>query len=132
MNKVILKGRTTKLPEIRYSNGAEPICVARFTLAVEDRSWKESDDKFHVDYISCYTMGKLAELIEGSVGKGQELVLCGKWRTSSYEKDGKTIYTQNMFVQELYFCGKKADSPAPFDDSFMNIPDIPDEELPFK
>lgn len=131
MNKVILKGRTTKLPEIRYSEGSEPVCYARFTLAVEDRSWK-LEGKFHVDYISCYAMGKLAELIEKSVGKGQELLLSGKWRTSSYEKDGKTIYTQSMFIQEMEYCGKKADSPAPYDDSFMNIPEGLDEELPFK
>lgn len=132
MNKVILKGRTTKVPEIRYSEGSEPVCYARFTLAVEDRSWKLEEGKFHVDYISCYAMGKLAELIEKSVGKGQELLLSGKWRTSSYEKDGKTIYTQSMFIQEMEYCGKKADSPAPYDDSFMNIPEGLDEELPFR
>lgn len=132
MNKVILKGRTTKLPEIRYSQGSEPMCYARFTLAVEDRSWKLEEGKSHVDYISCYAMGKLAELIEKSVGKGQELLLCGKWRTSSYEKDGKTVYTQSMFIQEMEYCGKKADSPAPYDDSFMNIPEGLEEELPFR
>lgn len=132
MNKVILKGRTTKLPEIRYSEGNEPMCYARFTLAVEDRSWKLEEVKFHTDYIYCYAIGKLAELIEKSVGKGQELLLSGKWRTSSYEKDGKTVYTQSMFIQEMEYCGKKADSPASFDDSFMNIPDGLDEELPFR
>ena len=131
MNKVILKGRTTKLPLVRYTDDKEPLCCARLTLAVEDRSWKEADDKFHVDYIPCFSIGKLAELIEKSVGKGQELVLCGKWRSSSYKKDGETIYTQTLFVQELYFCGKKADSPVPYDDSFMDIPDYADGELPF-
>lgn len=132
MNKVILKGRTTKLPEIRYSESSESMCYARFTLAVEDRSWKLEEGKSHVDYISCYAMGKLAELIEKSVGKGQELLLGGKWRTSSYEKDGKTVYTQSMFIQEMEYCGKKADSPAPYDDSFMNIPEGLEEELPFR
>lgn len=131
MNKVILKGRTTKEPEIRYSQNSETMCCARFTLAVEDRSWKQEDGKSHVDYISCQAVGKLAELIERSVGKGQELLLCGKWRTGSYEKDGKTIYTQNLFVQELYYCGKKEDSPMPYNDSFMNIPEGFDG-LPFK
>lgn len=128
MNKVIIKGRTTKVPEIKYSDGNEPICYARFTMAVEDRSWKEADDKFHVDYIPCFTMGKLAELVERTVGKGQELLLSGKWRSSSYEKDGKTIYTQTLFVQELEFCGKKADNSAPY---IVDIPDYPDGELPF-
>ena len=55
-----------------------------------------------------------------------------KWRTSSYEKDGKTVYTQSMFIQEMEYCGKKADSPAPYDDSFMNIPEGLEEELPFR
>lgn len=126
MNKVILKGRTTKEPEIRYSQNSEAMCYARFTLAVEDRSWKQEDGKSHVDYISCQAVGKLAELIAKSVGKGQELLLYGKWRTGSYEKDGKTIYTQNLFVQELYYCGKKEAS-----DSFMDIPEGFDG-LPFK
>ena len=130
MNKVILKGRTTRLPEIRYSQNNEIQCFARFTLAVEDRSWKQEDGKFHVDYISCQAFGKLAELVEKSVGKGQELLLCGKWRTGSYEKEGKTIYTQNLFVQELYYCGKKEDSPMP-EDSFFDIPEGFDD-LPFK
>ena len=128
MNKVIIKGRTTKVPEIKYSDGNEPICYARFTMAVEDRNWKEADDKFHVDYISCFTMGKLAELVERIVGKGQELLLSGKWRSSSYEKDGKTIYTQTLFVQELEFCGKKVDNSAPY---IVDIPDYLDGELPF-
>ncbi len=131
MNKVILKGRLTRNPDVRYTNSSEPVCVARFTLAVEDRSWKLEEGKFHVDYISCYAMGKLAELIEKSVGKGQELLLSGKWRTSSYEKDGKAVYTNSMFIQELEYCGKKADNPAPYDDSFMNIPEGYDD-LPFK
>lgn len=131
MNKVILKGRTTKAPEIKYSNGTEPMCYARFTLAVEDRAWKETEDKFHVDYISCFAMGPLAELIERSVTKGQELLLCGKWRTSSYEKDGQKFYTQTLFIQELYYCGKKADNPVPYEE-FMNIPEEMETEMPFK
>lgn len=132
MNKVIIKGRTTKVPKISYSDGNEPMCYARFSLAVEDRNWKISEGHYHVDYIPCFTMGKLAELIEKSVGKGQELLLSGKWRTSKYEKDGKTVYTQSLFVQEMEYCGKKADSPVPYDDSFMNLPEMLDEELPFR
>lgn len=130
MNKVILKGRTTKAPEIKYSNGTDPMCYARFNLAVEDRSWKETEDKFHVDYISCFAMGNLAELIERSITKGQELLLCGKWRTSSYEKDGQKFYTQTLFIQELYYCGKKSDKPNSFED-FMIPPEM-EEEMPFR
>lgn len=131
MNKVILKGRLTRDPDVRYTNSSEAMCFAKFTLAVEDRSWKQEDGKFHVDYIYCQAIGKLAELVERSVGKGQELLLCGKWRTGSYKKDDKTIYTQSLFIQELHYCGKKEDSPMPYDDSFMNIPEGYDG-LPFK
>ena len=132
MNKVILKGRTTKAPEIKYSSdGKEITCYARFTLAVEDRTYKEAEDKFHVDFIPVFVVGKLAELIERTVSKGQELLLEGKWRTSSYvNKDGKTIYTQSLFLEQLEYCGKKSDTSI--DDGFMNIPDGFDEELPFK
>jgi len=132
MNKVILKGRTTKIPELKYAeNSEQPMCHAGFTPAVEDRGWKEADDKYHVDFIRCYAIGKIAELLGRTVGKGQELAIVGKWRTSGYEKDGRKIHTNTLFVQELYYCGRKADSPAPYDDSFMNIPDEFDSELPF-
>lgn len=128
MNKVILKGRVVKQPEIRYGNhGEEAMCFAKFTLAVEDRTWKESDNKFHVDYILVSVMGKLAELVERTVTKGKELVLMGKWRTTSYEKDGKTFYTQYLFLEELEYCGKKTDTPM----DFLFIPET-DEDLPFK
>lgn len=129
MNKVIQKGRTTKKPVISYDGES---CVARFTLAVEDRSYKLEDGKCHVDYIPCFTIGKLAGLIDAHVSKGMELLLVGKWRTSSYEKNGKTNYTQALFIQELYFCGKRADNPQQQQEIFMNIPEELDEELPFR
>lgn len=129
MNKVILKGRTTKKPQVSYDGTS---CCARFTLAVEDRSYKLEDGKCHVDFISCFIIGKLAELIDTHVSKGQELLLVGKWRTSSYEKNGKTTYTHGFFIQELYFCGKKADNPQQQQEIFMNIPEELDEELPFR
>jgi len=129
MNKVIQKGRTTKKPQVSYDGDS---CVARFTLAVEDRSYKLEDGKCHVDYIPCFTIGKLAELIDIHVSKGQELLLVGKWRSSFYEKGGKTIYTQGFFIQELFFCGKKTDNPQQEQEIFMNIPDDLDDELPFK
>lgn len=131
MNKVILKGRTTKLPEVRHSENDENSAYARFTLAVTDWSWKLDDDRYHVDFIPCYGTGKVATKVEKNVGKGQEILVYGKWRTSSYEKDGQTIYTQNLQVLEIEYCGKKADSPPPYDDTFMDIPDYPDGELPF-
>lgn len=127
MNKVLLKGRTTKKPEITYTQ--DGMCVARFTLAIEDRSFKDKDGKFKVDYITCNAISKLGELIERRVGKGQEILCCGKWRTSFYEKNGKTNYSQVCFVNELYFCGKKQENFSSNENGFM---DVLEEELPFK
>ena len=131
MNKVILKGRTTRTPEIKYFDDADVKCYARFTLAVEDRSWKLEDDKFHVDYIGCYAAGKLAEIIERCVGKGQEILICGKWRTGSYEKDGEKVYTNSLFIQELEFCGKKSDNPNNQEPDFSFMDGVNDDDLPF-
>lgn len=104
---------------------------ARFTLAVEDRSWKLEDGKYHVDFIPCKAIGKVAEIIKTNLYKGKEILLYGKLQSGSYEKEGKTIYTLDFLVQEMEFCGKKEDSSMPYD-AFMNIPDDMDEELPFQ
>lgn len=132
MNKVIIKGRLTKDPEVKYrTSGSDALCYARFCVAVEDRTWKE-EEKFHVDFISCQAAGKVAEVIEKTLSKGKEVLLSGKWRTGSYtNQEGKKVYTNALFVQELYFCGKKEDNQ-----SFMNMPDDDfgglDGEMPFK
>lgn len=113
MNKVILKGRVTAEPSIRsHKTGDKEQTFSTFTLAVEDRTFKEGES-FHVDWIQCNATGKLAEIIDKNVKKGQELLVSGKYRTGKYvNKDKETVYTNSIYLQELYFCGKKTNNDA--------------------
>ena len=135
MNKVILKGRLVRDPEIRYPAGNEQKSVAKFTVAI-DRPRKK-DAEAQADFIPCVAFGKTAEMLEKYFRKGQEILLEGRWQTGSYEKDGRKIYTNDCIVERVEFCGKKSDAGAPEpqpqvdDDGFMSIPDGVDEELPF-
>lgn len=130
MNKVILKGRLTKDVTTSFGSGENQTLFARWVLAVEDRGWKIDEGKYHTDFIPCFAVGKTAEIAQANLCKGKEILLYGKMQSGSYEKEGTRIYTLQMMVEEIEFCGKKSDTPM--NDSFMNIPDIPDEELPFK
>lgn len=130
MNKIILKGRLTRDAEISYGKDENHTAFARWDMAVDDRTWKQ-DGTYHTDYIPCFAVGKIAEIAEANLCKGKEVLLYGKMQSGKYtNKDNKTIYTLQMRVDEIEFCGKKTDS-AP-SDSFMNIPDNLDEELPFR
>lgn len=134
MNKVILYGRLTRDPEIRYTAGQENKAVARFNLAV-DREYKK-DGEAQADFISCVAFGKTAEFIEKHIRKGSKILLEGRWQTGSYEKDGHKYYTNDCIVEQVEFGeSKKAEAgapePQPDADGFMSIPDGIDEELPF-
>ena len=123
-------GRLTKDAELRNARDESKQTMAKITLAVEDKGWKDENDNYHVDYISGYTLGKLAEIL-GKCSKGQRIVVVGKWRTGSYESEGKKVYTNQLFISEMYYADVKKGNVVP-DDVFMNLPEIPDEELPFK
>lgn len=140
MNKVILTGRLTRDPDIRYSQGEIATAVARFSLAV-DRKFKQ-DGQPTADFINCLAFGKRAEFIEKYCRKGTKLVVEGGWQTGSYtNKDGNKVYTNECLVESCEFAESKAASqnnqsvdrpePAPDGDGFMNIPVGIDEELPF-
>lgn len=148
MNKVILMGRLTRDPEVRYSQGDKPTAVARFTLAV-NRTFKREGEPT-ADFLNCVAFGRGAEFIEKYFRQGNQVVVCGRIQTGSYiNKDGQKIYTTNIVVDEQEFAQSKSDqaqnSPngqqtqqqapaAPTTsagDGFMNIPDGIDEELPF-
>ena len=133
MNKVILKGRLTRNPDVRYTTGEAPVCIARFTLAAEDRErTKDGDGNYPANFIPCICMGKLAEIAEANLCKGKEILISGKMQSGSYiNKEEKKVYTLECFVKEIEYCGKKEDSPMAYDDSFMNIPEGFDD-LPFK
>lgn len=135
MNKVILIGRLTSDPEIRYSQQTNT-AIARYTLAV-DRMFKREGEP-QADFIRCVTFGKPAEFAENYLHKGIKIAVTGRIQTGSYtNRDGQKVYTTDVVAESQEFCEKKADSPAPsaqpaFDpDRFMNIPDGIDEELPF-
>lgn len=132
MNRCIFHGRLTADPKISFGSDNLSTTYVRFTLAVEDRSWKLEDGKYHVDFIPCKAIGRVAEIISTNLYKGKEILLYGKMQSGSYEKEGKTIYTLDFLVQEMEFCGKKTESSAPYEDAFINIPDDMDEELPFQ
>ena len=147
MNKVILMGRLTRDPEIRYSQGERSTAVARYSLAV-NRTFKR-DGEPDADFINCVAFGRQAEFAEKYFHKGIRIVITGRIQTGSYtNKDGVRVYTTDIIVEEQEFAESKAASDqsaaaygsrpaaaaapsAPVGDGFMNIPDGLDEELPF-
>ena len=149
MNKVILMGRLTRDPEVRYSAGENSMAIARYTLAV-DRRFKR-DGEATADFISCVAFGRAAEFAERYFRQGIRIVVSGRIQTGSYtSRDGNKVYTTDVVVEEQEFAESKAVSdshvgqvasmgaPAPTPtpsmasaDGFMNIPDGIDEELPF-
>ena len=144
MNKVILMGRLTRDPEIRYSSGDSQTAIARYTLAV-DRRFKRQGDEQTADFINCVVFGKGAEFAENYLHQGTKIVATGRIQTGSYtNKDGQKVYTTDVVVEEQEFAESKnasgesgfqpASRPQPsaaIGDGFMNIPDGIDEELPF-
>ena len=134
MNQVILVGRLTKDPEIKYGNNGATI--TRFSVAVDRRYSKEGEQS--ADFINCVAFGKTAEFIEKYFKKGNRIAIVGRIQTGSYKKqDGTTVYTTDVIVENVEFVesknssGGNAAQASSNDDGFMNIPDIPDEELPF-
>lgn len=150
MNKVILIGRLTRDPEVRYSTGENALAIARYTLAVDRRFHK--DGEANADFISCVSFGRSAEVAEKYFRQGLKIAVSGRIQTGSYtNRDGQKVYTTEVVVEDQEFAESKAASdnyaashpqtsaPAPSmpgpgaasADGFMNIPDGIDEELPF-
>jgi single-strand DNA-binding protein len=146
MNKVILMGRLTRDPEVRYSQGENAMAVARYTLAVDRRFNRNNDDQT-ADFINCVAFGRAGEFAEKYLHKGTKIAITGRIQTGSYtNKDGVKVYTTEVVIEEQEFAESKnsagnADNsgfapagrpaPAAAGDGFMNIPDGIDEELPF-
>nr|DAI43933.1 MAG TPA: Single strand binding protein [Caudoviricetes sp.] len=138
MNKVILMGRLTRDPEVRYSQGnQQPVAIARYSIAV-DRRFKQ-DGQPEADFISCIAFGKLAEFAEKYLHKGTKIAVTGRIQTGSYtNKDGQKVYTTDVVVEEQEFCESKSQqsnnqqqTPPSVGTDFMNIPDGIENELPF-
>ena len=148
MNKVVLMGRLTRDPDVRYTQGQDQKCIARYTLAVDRRKARDSEGQ-QADFISCVAFGKAGEFIEKYCHKGTKLVVSGRIQTGSYtNKDGVKVYTTEVVVEDQEFAESKNASgdnsgfaggnnnhfkpePSGVGDGFMNIPDGIDEELPF-
>ncbi|MBQ2744896.1 MAG: single-stranded DNA-binding protein [Lachnospiraceae bacterium] len=146
MNKVILMGRLTRDPDIRYSQGENAMAIARYTLAVDRRFKRDGGNEQTADFISCVAFAKLAEFAERYLHQGTKLVVEGRIQTGSYtNKDGQKVYTTEVVVENCEFAESKASAgdggsyassrPEPVNaagDGFMNIPDgVEDEGLPF-
>ncbi|MCI6858246.1 MAG: single-stranded DNA-binding protein [Eubacterium sp.] len=159
MNKVILMGRLTRNPDVRYSQGEKSTCVARYTLAVNRRFRREGDQD--ADFINCVAFGRQGEFAEKYLKQGTKIVISGRIQTGSYtNRDGVKVYTTDVVVEEQDFAESKAASanyngsyqgngfkgsvsepqetqtnrPVPGDavsDGFMTIPEGIEEELPF-
>lgn len=134
MNKVILMGRLTRDPDVRYSQGNQPMAIARFSLAV-DRRFKR-DGEPTADFINCVAFGKTGEFIERYAHQGTKLVVEGRIQTGSYtNKEGQKIYTTDVVIEDQEFADSKAGIVPPAavsPDGFMNLPEgVEDEGLPF-
>lgn len=140
MNKVILMGRLTRDPELRYSNTSN-IAVVKFSLAVDRRFKREGQPD--ADFINCTAFGKTGEFINNYFSKGMRVAVNGRLQVSSWEEEpGKRRYSTDVVVEEAYFAdgkkdsgnnssaGRQADPMPQADDGFAKVDDD-DDELPF-
>ena len=146
MNRVILMGRLTRDPDLRYSTGERQMAIARYTLAVDRRGRSRSADGTEqtADFINCVAFDKAAEFAEKYFHQGMRVLVSGRIQTGSYtNKDGQKVYTTDVIVDDQEFADSKNSGeggaaysrPTPAQassDGFMNIPDgVEDEGLPF-
>lgn len=148
MNRVILMGRLTKDPEVRYSQGDHIMAIAKYTLAVDRRGRKNQDsNEQSADFINCVAFDRTGEFAEKYFRRGMRVLISGRIQTGSYtNKDGVKIYTTDVIVSDQEFADSKNSSGSGNDfhptsrpepsgaagEGFMNIPDeLDDQDLPF-
>lgn len=135
LNKWIGIGRLTKDPDVRYTQTTEPMAIARYTLAI-DRKGKRVEGQPTADFISCVAFGRNGEFAEKFLKQGIKIAVCGRIQTGSYtNKEGQTVYTTDVVVEEHDFCESKgqAQQEAPASgDGFMSVPEGIEDSLPFK
>lgn len=140
MNKVILMGRLTKDPEIRYSQGSEPIAVARYTLAVNRRYKRDGEPD--ADFINVIAFGKNGEFAEKYLKKGQKIAIVGRIQVRSWDdQDGRRRWSTDIIVDEQYFAESKSSFESSPGDAYRGLNEEPegfypmedgfDEDLPF-
>ena len=143
MNKVILMGRLTRDPDVRYSQGDNSTAIARYTIAVDRRvSRNAGDDQQTADFIGCVAFGRNAEFAEKYLHKGTKILVEGRIQTGSYtNKDGNKVYTTDIVVERHEFCESRGaqggdmsfggSAPSAPDDGFINLPGGIEDEIPF-
>ena len=147
MNRVILMGRLTRDPEVRYSQGERSMAIARYTLAVDRRGRRGQDGNDQTaDFINCVAFDRAGEFAEKYFRQGLKIVITGRIQTESYtNRDGNKVYTTDVVVEDQEFTESKAAAqrnreessqerpePMPVDENgFMTLPEDFDEELPF-
>lgn len=145
MNKVVLCGRLTRDPDVRWSQGQDQKCTARYTLAVDRRTARREEGQQTADFIPCVAFGRAAEFAEKYLRQGTKIIVSGRIQTGSYtNRDGQKVYTTDVIIDEQEFAESKnaasgsgpaagpAAEPAKDQDGFMTIPDgVEDDLLPF-
>ena len=150
MNRVILMGRLTRDPEIRYSQGERSMTIAKYTLAVDRRGRKNQDNDQAADFGNCVAFDRAGEFAEKYLRQGMRVLVSGRLQTGSYvNKEGQKVYTTDVILDDQEFADSKgaasemggysqaapSQRPAPTSavgDGFMNIPDgVEDDGLPF-
>lgn len=126
MNHIILRGRLTDTADVRTNTDQKATTVARFSLAVQDRTHRNHNGDYDVDFIKMVAFNVLANNLEEYTEKGSEILVTGRLHTYTYKnKENKNVYMSEVIVERIEFisnCNKKD----------VDIPDIPDDELPFK
>lgn len=139
MNKIILLGRLTRNPEVRYSSGENSVAISRFTLAV-NRKYVKENDEVKADFFNCTAFGKQGEFVEKYLKQGTKVALSGRVQNDNYtNREGQKVYSVQIIVEEIEFAESKGSSettqaaePGQADNNgFMNIPTGLEEELPF-
>lgn len=143
MNKVILMGRLTRDPEVRYSQGERTMTIAKYTLAVDRRGRRSQEgNEQTADFLNCVAFDRAGEFAEKYFRQGMRVLISGRIQTGSYiNKDGIKVYTTDIIVDDQEFAdskgaasgGQASSRPEPADaDGFVNIPDnLEDDNLPF-
>lgn len=139
MNKIIVMGRLTRDPEVRYSQGENSMAIASFSVAVNRKFKRQGEPE--ADFFNCTAFGKQAEFVEKYLKQGTKILLAGRLQNNNYtNKEGQKVYGVQIMVEEIEFAESKATSDNPgtqnntpqFNaDGFMNIPTGLEEELPF-
>lgn len=142
MNKIIIMGRLTRDPDIRYTQGENQTAIARFSLAV-DRRWKREGEP-DADFFNCTAFGRQAEFVEKYLKKGTKIAITGRIQNDNYtDRNGQKVYSVQIMVEEMEFAESKSknveagqqdrssERPSYEGNGFMTIPEGTEDELPF-